>query len=79
MIRISYLYRNLKIKTMYQDAHNTILELLKKNSISKISFIKSGEIQVKFNFIQNKVTYKTVIELLEAIEKIEDFIKNEEL
>ena len=64
---------------MYQDAHNTILELLKKSFISKISFIKSGEIEVKFTFIQNKITYKNFDELFEAIDRIEDFIKSEEL
>lgn len=64
---------------MYQDAHNTILELLRKSFISKISFIKSGEIEVKFSFIQNKITYKNFDELFEAIDRIEEFVKNEEL
>lgn len=64
---------------MYQDAHNTILELLKKSFISKISFIKSGEIEVKFSFIQNKITYKNFDELFEAIDRIEEFVKSEEL
>ena len=64
---------------MYQDAHNTILELLRKSFISKISFIKSGEIEVKFSFIQNKITYKNFDELFEAIDRIEEFVKSEEL
>lgn len=72
MIRIFYLYRNLKNKTMYQDIHNAMLKLLEKTFISKICFSKSGEIEVKFTFIQNKVSYKSFDDLLEAIEIIED-------
>ena len=56
---------------MYQDAHNVIKELLKKPFITKISFLENGEIEVKFNFIQNKITYKNFIDLLESIEAIE--------
>jgi len=56
---------------MYQDAYNTIMELLKKSFIKEISFTKSGLIKVKFKFIQNKVTYKSFEDLLETIEKVE--------
>jgi len=57
---------------MYQDAYNTVMGLLNKPFIKKISFTKLGFIEVKFTFIQNKVTYKSFDDLLETVEKIEE-------
>lgn len=56
---------------MYEDAHNTIKDLLKNPHIKSITFTKSGKIKVKFTFCQNKITYETMIDLLTNLEKLE--------
>jgi hypothetical protein len=55
---------------MYEDAHNTIKDLLKNPFIKSITFTKNGKIKVKFTFCQNKVIYQSMIDLLESLEKI---------
>jgi len=57
---------------MYQDAHNTIMELLKNPLITKVSFLKSGGIKVKFTFAQNKVLYDSMQDLLDSIEILDN-------
>lgn len=63
-------FYTLKNKTMYEDAHNTIKELLKNPYIKSICFTKSGKIKVRYTFCQNKVAYESMIDFLESLEKI---------
>lgn len=56
---------------MYQDAYNTINELMKSNDkIIFIAFLNDGRIMISITTSLQPSTVNNVIELLEFVEKI---------
>lgn len=60
---------------MIEDAQNTIHELIKDSEIENLSFLKSGNISVKWNWNNKKMHYKTLQQVLEEIEADKNWIK----
>lgn len=56
---------------MYQDACNTIQKLIDENEkIHFIAFTKGGDLMLSVADILTPLTFKTIIELLEYVEKM---------
>jgi len=60
------------LKTVDESLIDSVKTLLKGNYVDKITFVKSGKIKAKFSFIQNKVTFDTIQDLLNVVNYIQE-------